>query len=98
TTLDQWASENKIGKIDLLKIDVEGFEPHVITGANNVLKQPVQRIMIEVSLARLGFEGALNLLKSIESFGFTLVYLDDVTRSSAHDGVCTQFDAWFIRR
>jgi len=96
--LDQWVAENKIQNIDLLKIDVEGFEPQVIAGAKDTLQHAAKRIIIEISLARLGFDRAFDLLKQIEGCSFTLLNLDDVSRSAMDGGPCTQFDAWFLRR
>ena len=39
TTLDNFVRENKVNMIDILKIDVEGFELNVIWGANVTLTQ-----------------------------------------------------------
>ena len=38
-TLDSFCEENKITKIDLIKIDVEGFECRVIEGVLKTLKK-----------------------------------------------------------
>ena len=37
-TLDDWAKQEKISKIDLVKIDVEGHEFDSIKGCENILK------------------------------------------------------------
>jgi FkbM family methyltransferase len=37
TTIDQFIEENKISYVDILKIDVEGFELEVLNGARNAL-------------------------------------------------------------
>ena len=37
-TLEYFCSKNKIQKIDLLKIDTEGFEINVLKGAENMLR------------------------------------------------------------
>lgn len=39
TTLDAYCAENGIGKIDLCKIDVEGHERNVLSGAANTLSR-----------------------------------------------------------
>lgn len=39
TTLDSWCEENEVTNIDLLKIDVEGFEDEVLVGARRVLEE-----------------------------------------------------------
>ena len=39
TTLDEYVSINKIGEIDLLKIDVEGHELDVLNGAHKCLQE-----------------------------------------------------------
>ena len=38
TTVDTFLSENKLERIDVLKIDVEGFELEVIRGAQHALR------------------------------------------------------------
>ncbi len=38
-TIDEYCCENNITNIDLMKIDVEGFEPYVIAGAKNMISK-----------------------------------------------------------
>ena len=45
TTLDDFVSKNEINFIDIVKIDVEGFELEVIQGASNTLEQGVVQIL-----------------------------------------------------
>lgn len=47
-TLDMFCQEQKIEKIDILKIDVEGYELEVLTGAKNTLKK-VKYLHIEAN-------------------------------------------------
>jgi FkbM family methyltransferase len=47
-TLDDYVAEQKIDRIDLLKIDVETHEPQVLRGAAKVLDQHRPMIFIEV--------------------------------------------------
>jgi FkbM family methyltransferase len=49
--LDNFAAKSSQGKIDLLKIDVEGFEFEVLQGGQHVLAQ-TQAVLVEVSLMR----------------------------------------------
>jgi len=49
--LDNFAAKSSQGKIDLLKIDVEGFEFEVLQGGQQVLAQ-TQAVLVEVSLMR----------------------------------------------
>ena len=38
TTLNRWAAENGVGRIDFLKVDIEGGEYRMFRGAQDVLK------------------------------------------------------------
>ncbi len=58
TTLDQYCSEQEISKIDFLKIDVEGMEPLVIQGAENLLiNRCISTILLEICPANLEVVG-----------------------------------------
>lgn len=37
-TLDEYLERNRIGRVDFMKIDVEGFEPKVIAGARSTIR------------------------------------------------------------
>lgn len=75
--LDKYIEQNKISKINLLKIDIEGYEMFAIKGALNSLNSgKVDAIYIEISsqnLARYGFapSDCFNILKDV---GFQLFY------------------------
>ena len=50
-TLDSWAGENHLAKIDLLKIDVEGAETEVLAGASTLLREGrIHAVLAETSL------------------------------------------------
>lgn len=58
TTLDAFCEKRGINNIDLLKIDVEGFEPEVIAGASTLLaSKRIHHIIFEISLAPLQGSG-----------------------------------------
>ena len=45
-TLDKYSSENKIEKVDFMKIDVEGHEENVLLGSKNIIKLSRQLIVL----------------------------------------------------
>ena len=45
-TLDKYSSENKIEKVDFMKIDVEGHEENVLLGSKNIIKLSGQLIVL----------------------------------------------------
>jgi FkbM family methyltransferase len=52
TTLDNYVKKNKIKKIDILKIDVQGFEDKVLNGAKNLLrKNLIKTLEIELNFS-----------------------------------------------
>ncbi len=57
--LDQILKKENVSRVDFLKIDVEGFEPQVLEGASNYLRQQSIRVLqLELddsSLARSGY-------------------------------------------
>jgi FkbM family methyltransferase len=46
TTLDDFADKHHLSKIDILKIDTEGYEPLVFRGAKRLLQQHRVRLFI----------------------------------------------------
>ena len=47
-TLDQYVEENNIKYIDILKIDVQGYEAQVLQGAIKTLKEKIKIIELEI--------------------------------------------------
>lgn len=63
TTLDMFSEENKIDKIDLVKIDVEGYEETVFKGATNFFKKYSPLVQCEILMddrRKVFFEKFLN--------------------------------------
>jgi len=73
-TLDEVALEMGLEHIDLLKIDVEGFEFEVLKGASQVLKKTTA-VIVEVSLVRkIGTSNSLvDMLDLLARHGFHVV-------------------------
>jgi len=58
-TLDQFIGVQHLGQVDLLKIDVEGFEPNVLRGAAQAIQKGViKRIYLEVCPGNLKAVGS----------------------------------------
>lgn len=72
-TFDEFCLREGMGKIDWIKIDVEGAEPEVLGGMNATLKNnPQARLLIELCPANLDRAGssAESLLASLRELGF----------------------------
>lgn len=64
-TLDEFCLRENIDDIDLLKIDVEGFEFDVLAGARRMLAH-TQALIVEVSLIRQAHDQSEPLLRMLE--------------------------------
>lgn len=72
SVLDDFKKTGAIHKVDLLKIDVEGFEPFVLKGAKEIIQtwQPILFVeLAEVNLRQQGYT-AKKLIELIESFDY----------------------------
>ena len=98
-TLAGLLEQQQVGKVSMLKIDVEGFEPQVLAGAGDWLGPRIERIMMEVSVGRLALDGSLDLLKSLAARGYVLVNVLDIYRSSLVPGSpVANFDVWLTHQ
>ena len=96
--LDTIFSTRKIRSPILLKIDVQGYEGHVLRGGEETLKQ-IQYVVAETSFKSL-YQGEpifMDLVRLMESFGFQFVrpvgwLSDPLTRE------VLQMDALFVRQ
>jgi FkbM family methyltransferase len=80
TTLDKFAAENTIQQIDFIKIDVEGYEYHVLSGAEETIKKHRPSFFIELVDDFLKDQGASSTMLT----GFLLQKNYSVT--NANDG------------
>jgi FkbM family methyltransferase len=75
TTLDEYCREQGIELIDLLKVDVEGFEVEVLRGCKALLgERRIRKVIFEISLEPLKASGrtANDVLGSIAAMGFDI--------------------------
>jgi len=78
-TLDEFVGSSDIKKIDLMKIDVEGWEEHVLSGAEKSIQKFKPCCIIEFNVTPVGEkseERAYSLWKKIQNL-FDRVYLID---------------------
>ncbi len=70
--LDVWVTEQKISRLNLIKIDVEGFEYNVLLGAENSIKKFKPKLFIELDDNNLKYQGhsARELVSLLEKFGY----------------------------
>ncbi|MBX3012074.1 MAG: FkbM family methyltransferase [Caldilineaceae bacterium] len=99
TTLDEFVREHKIEHIDLVKIDVEGFERQVLLGGAETFKSQVDMVLMELSFVRhgLGSDEWLQAVNLMHTYGFDLIALYDLSYSrwANHGRRLEQMDAVF---
>jgi hypothetical protein len=77
TTLDDWWEANGRPPVDIVKLDVQGFELEALKGARRLLAAGSLAILAEVSFAPL-YEGSClyhEVATFLEAAGFTLYQL-----------------------
>src|SRR5262249_39257903 len=88
--LDQYCADRGLEHVDILKIDVEGFELDVLRGCSRLVREGrIANIVFEISVRPLGGAGhtADELLEEVSRSGFDVRYirpdgsLEPVTRS-----------------
>ena len=82
-SLDEYVSENSIKELDLLKVDVEGFEPKVIEGAMKTIKKFRPTILIEILNDDIG-EFIENKLKNLDYLFFDIDDSKNLVKRSMH--------------
>jgi FkbM family methyltransferase len=97
-TLDSWGKEKLIPEIELLKLDVQGFELNALQGAQDYLKSSVRLIYTEIEFVKIYKENCLyfELENFLREYNFELFQLYNLT--SGDDGQLITGDAIFIRR
>ena len=55
--IDSFIDEKSIEKLDFVRMDVEGYEHHIIEGMKNIIKNSKPMFQIEVHVTLLGKEG-----------------------------------------
>jgi FkbM family methyltransferase len=96
-SLDDWARASQIRELDVLKLDIQGYELEALMGAAEQLRNAVKIVYTEVQFVPL-YEGACQfheVAAFLEQHDFALYNLYDL--HSAEDGQLIYADAVFIR-
>lgn len=74
-SLDDFVASKNIGKLKMIKIDVDGFEPDVLSGARKVLKNLSPIIIIELDPISASKQGhsTMDLISALNSHGYLQV-------------------------
>lgn len=85
--IDDYIKQNNIDKVDLIKIDVEGFELKVLKGGKNCIEMHRPKLFIEINDANLKEQGdsAMELIMFLEPFYKNLKHA--VTGESIHSKI-----------
>lgn len=89
TTLDHFVEVNRISRIDLIKVDVEGSECALLEGARETMRRFRPRIVIEVNASTLRRSGKepMDLLEQLRAADYSLYVSDRWGRLNALDKV-----------
>ncbi|MEX2484640.1 MAG: FkbM family methyltransferase [Brumimicrobium sp.] len=72
--LDHWSDKNQVENIDLIKIDIEGFEYKALMGGEGLIRKNMPILFIELddnNLKNVG-DSALGLVKLLENWGYSI--------------------------
>lgn len=84
--LDTWVRENALERIDFIKIDVEGFEEHVLKGMPEVISKHKPVIFIEISPTKNQTENPQEIFNSLIKYGYEAFFIQNgiLTRTENH--------------
>ncbi len=94
-TLDEFTSQSEIASIDLLKIDVEGWELEVLRGAERALGF-TRSVFVEASLIRgdLPYNGQhlVDVVEILTKSGFKILRIDPSFYFEGEQGIPAEFN------
>ena len=73
-TIDNFIDEIKLNKLNLIKLDLEGYEYEIFEGAQKTLSKLKPMLQIEVHRDFMGIEKSLKFLKNLKDLGYDIVY------------------------
>ncbi|MCJ7932741.1 MAG: FkbM family methyltransferase [Chryseobacterium sp.] len=73
--LDEWAATEQMGRLDFIKIDVEGNEVKTLSGAKETIRQFLPTLMVEME-QRHHETPIWNEISEVKSWGYEAKYLN----------------------
>ena len=96
-TLDRYLEEKDIIKIDILKIDTQGYEEKVIDGSNTSLKKGIIKfIELEVIITNnyeFDYFNKFSIFNKLNNLNYKLVGIDSISYNK--NNYISQFNALF---
>lgn len=92
TTLDQFCSDRSVNKIDLLKIDTQGFDLRVLNGGERLFRSgAIRRVLVELDFAPLyqGQPAPPEIMSFLQNHGLGLVDFYEKCRREQRLAWCT---------
>ena len=85
TTLDEYVSKHNVGKVDFIKLDVDGFEYKIIRGAMKTIKMNKPIIITEIGVSTLKNAGddINDLIGTLSRIGYR--FYSDKNQSEFYD-------------
>ena len=98
-TLDDFVDQNKIEKIDLLKLDTQGYEKNILDGAKRTLEKKIIKIIeTEIILDEVysNYLTFTDIEKNLISNNYRLIALEDMNFTNLIEGYMFAFNAIYI--
>ena len=73
-TLNLFCEDNNLEKINLIRMDVEGYEEKIIEGGKEILRKMKPILMIEIHKMYLGKKRTIKILNELNDLGYTVKY------------------------
>jgi FkbM family methyltransferase len=73
-SIDSFISEENIKRVDFLRMDVEGHEKEIISGAKLTIQKHKPMLYVETHKALMGIEKTIDFLKQLQFLGYDSKY------------------------
>src|ERR1700738_267133 len=80
STLDALLALHKLPSVDLIRMDLEGYEVEVIRGMAETIKNYSPRLLVELHPHVVGAEAMVGYLRQLKAFGYELDWVLDNER------------------